>query len=72
MKPLHLKANSRGSWTNVLSFDPEHIAEVKASAHGLAIAADCSVSFKITDDQGITLHSLDARHDPIAWHDRTH
>lgn len=72
MKPLHLKANSRGSWTNVLSFDPACIHEVKACAVGLVVAADRSVSFKVTDDQGVTLHSLDARHDPIAWQDRTH
>lgn len=71
MKPLHLKANSRGSWTNVLQFDPSSLHEVKASALGLVIAADKSVSMKITDDAGTTLHSLDARLDELAWADRT-
>ena len=29
---LHLKANSRGSWTNVCTFTPSQLANVKASS----------------------------------------
>jgi len=67
---LHLKANSRGSWTNVCSFAPAQLANVKASSLQLCLAAGARVSFKITDDHNVTLHSLDARQQPITWQDR--
>ena len=68
---LHLKAHSRGSWTNVCSFTPGQIHDVKEAAWVLCAAADRSVSFKIADDTGVTLHSLDARQAPQVWQDRS-
>ena len=53
---LHLKANSRGSWANVMSFTPAQIHDVKEAAWVLCLAADRTVSFKIADDRGVTLH----------------
>lgn len=67
---LHLKANSRGSWTNVCTFTATQLANVKASALQLCLAAGATVSFKITDDHNVTLHSLDARQAPLTWQDR--
>ena len=67
---LHLKANSRGSWANVMSFTPAQIHGVKEAAWVLCMAADRTVSFKIADDTGVTLHSLDARQAPLTWQDR--
>lgn len=54
----HLKANSRGSWTNVLSFAPAREAEVRTAAMALRAASGETVSFKITDDAGNTLATL--------------
>lgn len=71
MTTLHLKANSRGSWTNVCAFSPAQLANIKDSSLQLAQAAGAGVSFKITDEHNVTLHSLDARQTPLAWHDRT-
>ena len=68
---LHLKANSRGSWTNVCTFTPAQLANVKDSALQLCLAAGATVSFKITDDHNVTLHSLDARQAPLVWQDRS-
>lgn len=68
---LHLKANSRGSWANVCAFEPAQLSNIKDAGLHLCLAADASVSFKITDDHNVTLHSLDARQTPLAWHDRT-
>lgn len=45
-------------------------AGVDADAGGLCLATNCGVSLKVTDERGTTLHSLDARQDPLAWHDR--
>lgn len=69
-KQLHLKANSRGSWANVCSFTHAQIHDVKEAAWVLCVAAHRSVSFKIADDAGVTLHSLDARQAPLVWQDR--
>lgn len=68
---LHLKANSRGSWANVLEFPAERLDEIKAASRQLVIAAGRTVSFKITDDHHVTQHSLDARRFPLTWADRT-
>lgn len=68
---LQLKANSRGSWANVCSFNSAQVANIKDAALQLCLAANCAVSFKIADDHGTTLHSLDARQQPLAWQDRT-
>lgn len=70
-RPLTLKANSRGSWANVCSLTPDQLRNVKAAALHLCLAANAAVSFKVTDDHGVTLHSLDARHSPLAWQDRS-
>ncbi|ENO80311.1 hypothetical protein [Thauera sp. 63] len=70
MNTLHLKAKSRGSWTNVCPFPEDEISYVQAGAEGIARAAAGAVSFKITDDKGVTLHSLDPRHGSYAWHAR--
>lgn len=75
MKPtisttLHLKANSRGSWTNVCTIPTDNLVAVKKAVLLLCLEAGASVSFKITDDHNVTLHSLDARQQPIAWQDR--
>jgi len=71
MSTLTLKANSRGSWANVCNLTPAQLANVKAAALQLCLATNCGVSLKVTDERGTTLHSLDARQDPLAWHDRT-
>lgn len=52
MNTLHLKAKSRGSWTNVCPFPEDEISYVQAGAEGIARAAAGAVSFKITDDKG--------------------
>ena len=67
---LHLKANSRGSWTNVCSFNAVDLPNIKDGARQLARHSGASVSFKITDDHNVTLHSLDARQAPLTWQDR--
>ena len=66
----HLRANSRGSWTNVLTFPLEHQTQVKDACEALVIAAGGKVSFKIVDDQGVTRAALDARREPVGWSDR--
>lgn len=71
MSTLTLKANSRGSWANVCNLTPAQLANVKAAALQLCLATNCGVSLKVTDERGTTLHSLDARQAPLAWHDRT-
>lgn len=67
---LHLKANSRGSWTNVCSFEPDQIERVKDGCRLITLASDHTVSFKVVDDHNVTLHSLDARH-ALIWQDRS-
>lgn len=54
----HLKANSRGSWTNVLTFQAPREAEVRTAAMALRDASGETVTFKITDDAGNTLATL--------------
>ena len=66
---LHLKANSRGSWTNVCSFDVVDLPHIKDGARLLARFSGHTVSFKVVDDHNVTLHSLDARH-ALIWQDR--
>lgn len=66
----HLKAKSRGSWTNVLSFPSDRSGLVKDACEHLLQAAGGTVSFKITDDTGTTLAALDARFEPVGWSDR--
>lgn len=67
---LHLKANCRGSWTNVCSFPLPSLPSVKAGAVEIAKAAGGTVSFKVVNDHNVTLHSLDARQQPLVWADR--
>lgn len=68
---MHLKANSRGSWTNVCSFpaSDDTLLEIQHAAARIAQAAG-GVSFKITDDHGVTLYSLDCRQQPATWQSR--
>ena len=54
-----------------MSFSPAQIHDVKEAAWVLCLAADRTVSFKIADDAGVTLHSLDARQAPLVWQDRS-
>lgn len=69
-RTLTLKANSRGNWANVCTLTPAQLANVKAAALQLCLAANACVSFKVSDERGTTLHSLDAR-GPLVWQDRT-
>lgn len=64
---LHLKAKSRGSWSNVASFDSDSIDDIQAASKTICAASGYTVSFKIADDHGVTLSSLDARNQPIVW-----
>jgi hypothetical protein len=67
---LHLKSNSRGSWANVCSFEPDQIERIKDGCRLIMLAAGADhVAFKIVDDHNVTLHSLDARH-ALIWQDR--
>ena len=70
MSALHLKANSRGSWANVCRFAPDQIERIKDGCRLITLASDHTVSFKVADDHGVTLHSLDAR-GPLVWADRS-
>lgn len=70
MDALQLKVNSRGSWANVLSFQPDQLGAVKAACVTLASAAGGQASFKIVDDRNVTRHALDARKEPVGWSDR--
>ena len=70
MSTLTLKANSRGSWANVCSFAPDQIERIKNGCRLITLASGHTVSFKIADDHGVTLHSLDAR-GRLVWQDRT-
>lgn len=65
-----LKANSRGSWANILRFPADKSERVKDACEQLLQAAGGSVSFKITDDKNVTLSALDARFEPVGWSDR--
>lgn len=67
MTTHHLKANSRGSWTNVLQFDEANSPEIRQACETLMWASGATVSFKITNDAGVTLASLDARQRPAVW-----
>lgn len=66
----NLKANSRGSWANVMSFDQAETERVQDACEALSLASGFRVSFKITDDKNVTLHALDIRHEPVGWSDR--
>lgn len=66
----HLRVNSRGSWTNVLSFPIERQKQIKDACETLVIASQGKVSFKIVDDKGVTCAALDARREPVGWFDR--
>lgn len=70
MTTHQLKANSRGSWTNVLTFPAEHTEKVKDACETLLQAAGGRVSFKIVDAKNVTLAALDARFEPVGWSDR--
>lgn len=71
MTTLHLKANSRGSWTNVCSFpsSESNLTEIFFGCMHIARVSE-GVSFKITDDHGVTLYSLDCRQQPVTWQSR--
>lgn len=67
MTTRHLKANSRGSWTNVLQFDEDNAFDIYHACEILLRASGATVSFKVTNDAGVTLASLDARQKPGFW-----
>lgn len=67
---LHLKAKSRGSWSNVVSFDIDRIDDIQAAGKALCEASGYTVGFKISDDHGVTLYSLAANNLPLVWENR--
>lgn len=67
---VQLKAKSRGSWANVMTFDIDRLGDIQDCCESLCAASGFTVSFKIADDHGVTLSSLDARNQPIVWANR--
>lgn len=62
----HLKANVRGSWSNVMSFHLKDESDVKAACVILVKAAHWRLSFKLEDSSGVQIAHLDEAW-PVEW-----
>lgn len=72
MTTLQLKANSRGSWTNVLTFPPSEEGGVRLACEALRRCSGYSVTFKIEDGAGNAIANLPGagKRDGNEWEDR--